>query len=133
MSDIVKRLRELEGQTEAFAKNQHHSFVTTQQMARESAAACREAADTIERLLSEWRSACTMKDEAPKGGEHFLVFRVGGKRLGDAYISADQIGLARYVPDDREGWKLEANYQFSGMPTHWMPLPPSPPYMENER
>jgi len=64
MSDIVERLRELEGQTDAFAKNQHHSFVTTQQMARESAAACHEAATTIERLtkerdhyLSNWKEA----------------------------------------------------------------------------
>jgi DNA repair exonuclease SbcCD ATPase subunit len=50
MTDIVERLRELIEQTDAFANSRHHSFVTTQQMARESAAALKEAADEIERL-----------------------------------------------------------------------------------
>jgi hypothetical protein len=50
MTDIVERLRELHGQTDAYANNRHHSFVTIQQMARESAALHEEAADEIERL-----------------------------------------------------------------------------------
>lgn len=64
MSNIVERLRELEGQTDAFAKNQHHSFVTTQKMARESAAACREAADIIDDLVKALEQAALELDEA---------------------------------------------------------------------
>jgi predicted aminopeptidase len=50
MTSITERLRELIEQTDAFANNRHHSFVTTQQMARESAAALTEAADEIDAL-----------------------------------------------------------------------------------
>ena len=72
MSDIVERLRELEGQTDAFAKNQHHSFVTIQQMARESAAACRDAAATIERLTKENAELKASGRQAIDAGEEII-------------------------------------------------------------
>jgi hypothetical protein len=79
-----------------------------------------------------WVSASTMKDDAPKDCEYFLVFRRGGERLGELVIRADQIGLARYVPDDRTGWRLETNGQFGlSEPTHWAKIP-APPKTEEE-
>ena len=78
-----------------------------------------------------WVSASTMKEDAPKWGEYFLIFRPGGEKMGPV-IQAGQIGLARYVPDDRTGWKLETNWQFGlSEPTHWAKIP-TPPKAEEE-
>lgn len=76
--------------------------------------------------MTEWRTADTMKEDAPKFGEHFLVYHLGGEPVGEVGLLPGSIGLARYVPDDQSGWKLETNWQFRGPPTHWMPLPESP-------
>jgi hypothetical protein len=74
-----------------------------------------------------WVSASTMKEDAPKDCEYFLVFRLGGEKIGEMAIQPDQIGLARYVPDDRTGWRLETNWQFGlSEPTHWMKIPAPP-------
>lgn len=74
----------------------------------------------------DWRSAETMKESAPKWGEHFLVYRVGGERLGGGVILPNYIGLARYIRDDKTGWALETDWRFRGEPTHWMELPDPP-------
>lgn len=85
--------------------------------------------DTVPREWP-WRTVDSMRAEAPKGGEHFLVYKLGGERIGELAIRAAQIGLARYVPNDRDGWLLETDYQFSGRPTHWMLLP-APPVLDD--
>jgi hypothetical protein len=82
-----------------------------------------------------WVSASTMEKDAPRWGEHFLIFRRGGERLGELAIQPDQIGLARYVPDDRTGWRLETNWQYGSkyalsQPTHWAKIP-TPPKAED--
>lgn len=73
-------------------------------------------------MSEEWIPAETMKEDAPKFGEHFLICRVGGEKMGDACVAPDRIGLAHYIPDYRDGWKLETNYQANFRPTHWMKI-----------
>lgn len=82
-------------------------------------------------LPEVWVPASTMKDDAPKDCEYFLVFRLGGEKMGDLAIQPNQIGLARYVPDDQTGWRLETNWQYGSKyglskPTHWAKIPTPP-------
>jgi hypothetical protein len=81
--------------------------------------------------MSDWLPASTMEKDAPKWGEYFLIFRRSGEKM-ETVIRADQIGLARYVPDDPTGWRLETNWQFRvAEPTHWAKIP-TPPRAEEE-
>jgi hypothetical protein len=142
MSDIVEQLRRWAGSYE------EGSFDTEADLmgnAADEIDRLRKALDTIRRKYSDlaavtpappflpdvWVSASTMKEDAPKDCEYFLVFRRGGERLGELAIRADQIGIARYVPDDRTGWRLETNWQYGSKyalsePTHWAKIPTPP-------
>lgn len=76
--------------------------------------------------MGKWHPFNTMKEHAPKG-DHFLIFSRGGRRIGEMFIQSGQIALARYIPDNKEGWKLETDWHFTGQPTDWMPIEPPTP------
>ena len=61
--DIPALIEELVGQLRAYSKNQHHSFITTQQMAR-------EAADALETMQARVAAVEEIHDDTLKHCAH---------------------------------------------------------------